>query len=86
MSLEQCSLERLIAAARECAEHGEGYGILVAACGGYMALRVVVGREPIAHVDVDGDLDGAIVRAVAIAERHAVEAAGQVAFAEAATW
>lgn len=85
MSLEQCSLERLLETTRQVAEPGESYGVIVAGDRDRLGVRVVVGREVLAHIEAP-TLDAAIVKAVDVVESHALEASGQQAFAEAASW
>ncbi len=86
--LPPCSLDRLFEAALAVAEMSEPVALMIARVGQVRAVRVVVGREVVCHVEAGESLGVAVGRALddleqAIATQRSTEASS---IADAACW
>jgi hypothetical protein len=83
------SLERLLEAAKAFGAPEEPIAVMIVQAEGRHAIRVIVGREVVCHVDVATTREEAVARALdelddAVSNLQALKAS--VAFAEATSW
>lgn len=79
------SLDRILEAVESVRESSEPFGVLIGGTSGHHVVRVLVGREVVAHVEAPSR-DEAVARAVEVLSVEAEASSGQCAFAAAGTW